>query len=187
MLPENEQTTTHLSRLIVVMGVAGCGKSSVGAALAKRVDRPFIDADDYHPPANVDKMSQGIPLTDEDRWPWLDNLGAALKKHAEQSGGVVAACSALRRSYRARLIVAAGEPILYVFLQGSQELIARRMAARIGHFMPTGLLESQFATLEPPGRDENHLTIDIGPDVPKLVESIHNQLKARRKQDNETD
>ena len=177
----------HPSRLIVVMGVAGCGKSSVGTALAEKLEKPFIDADDYHPPANVAKMSRGIPLTDQDRWPWLDNLGAALRAHADSTGGVVAACSALRRSYRERLVTAAGEPILFVFLHGTQELIAQRMAARTGHFMPTGLLDSQFATLEAPGSDENHLNIDIGPSVPMLAETIHNQLQARWKREHETD
>ena len=177
----------HPSRLIVVMGVAGCGKSSVGIALAKRLGRPFIDADDYHPPANVAKMSRGIPLTDTERWPWLDNVGAAMKEQARRTGGVVAACSALRRGYRERLIMAAGESILFIFLHGERELIAQRMAARTGHFMPTGLLDSQFATLEPLGPDENHLKIDIGPSVPTLVESIHNQLNRRWKLENETD
>ncbi|MCB1752711.1 MAG: gluconokinase [Gammaproteobacteria bacterium] len=169
----------HPSRLIVVMGVAGCGKSSVGIALARRLGQPFIDADEFHPPANVAKMSRGVPLTDADRWPWLDNLGAAMQAHADRTGGVVTACSALRRSYRERLIMAAGESILFIFLDGTQALIAERMAARTGHFMPTGLLDSQFATLEPPGPDENHLKIDIGPGVPTLVESIHNQLNDR--------
>ena len=153
------------TRLVVVMGVAGCGKSTVGAALAGRLAKPFLDADDYHPPANVEKMSHGIPLTDADRWPWLDRLAEALRAHAETAGMAIAACSALRRAYRERLVATAGESILFVFLQGSRDIIAKRMAARTDHFMPTALLDSQFATLEPPATDENALVIDIGPSV----------------------
>lgn len=163
-------------RIVVVMGVAGCGKSTVGAALAGRLQIPFLDADDYHPAANLEKMSRGIALTDADRWPWLDNLGNALKGQADRAGRVVGACSALRRIYRERLIAAAGEPILFVFLNGAREVIAARMAARTDHFMPAGLLDSQFATLEEPGADEAALTIDIGPSVATLAEILHRRL-----------
>lgn len=168
--------TFEPARLIVVMGVTGCGKSTVGAALAARLDKPFLDADDYHPAANVEKMSHGIPLTDEDRWPWLDSLATALHEQAERTGMAVAACSALRRAYRERLIATAGEGILFVFLQGARDVIAKRMAARSDHFMPTTLLDSQFATLEPPAADENVLTVDITPSVSALAESVHRLL-----------
>jgi carbohydrate kinase (thermoresistant glucokinase family) len=163
------------SRVIVVMGVAGCGKSTVGAALAARLHKHFLDADDYHPAANVEKMSHDIALTDADRWPWLDKLGAALKQHAT-GAGVVAACSALRRVYRERLIAAAGEPIHFVFLRGPKEVIAARMAECTDHFMPTQLIDSQFATLEEPAADENALVVDICPSVETLAEIIHQQL-----------
>lgn len=171
------------SRIIVVMGVTGCGKSTVGAALGGRMNRPFLDADDYHPAENIKKMSQGIALNDEDRWPWLDNLGAALKQQAANYGTVIAGCSALRRSYRKRLIQAAGEEILFVFLQGSREVISNRMAARTDHFMPTGLLDSQFATLEEPAADENVLVVGIGPTVSSLVDSIYRQLQMKQSAD----
>jgi len=157
-------------RLTVVMGVTGCGKSTVGTALADRLGKPFLDADDFHPAANIEKMSRGIALDDEDRWPWLDNIGRAL---GEQAGMVVVACSALRRAYRERLIAAAGEPILFVFLNGPYELIAARLATRAGHYMPAGLLDSQFATLEIPADDETALAIDISPSVSDVVDNIH--------------
>ncbi|MFV0472740.1 MAG: gluconokinase [Pikeienuella sp.] len=153
------------ARLICVMGVAGSGKSSIGAALAGAVGAVFIEADAYHPPANVEKMTAGVPLTDEDRWPWLDALGAA----APRTGRVVIACSALRLVYRQRLARAAGEPVFFVHLAGARDVIAGRMAARSGHFMPTALLESQFATLEPPAPPEPHLTLDISDPPERLI------------------
>ena len=164
------------ARLIVVMGVAGCGKSTVGTALAERLGKPFLDADDFHPASNVAKMSQGIPLTDDDRWPWLDSLAKALHSEAERVGMAIGGCSALRRAYRQRLIDTAGEPITFVFLKGSRDIIAERMAARSGHFMPTALLDSQFATLEPPEEDENALVCDIGASVSDLTQAVLDQL-----------
>ena len=127
------------------MGVAGSGKTSVGEALAKRLGVPFRDADEFHPKANIDKMSAGIPLTDDDRWPWLDAIGKAL---ADADGRLIVACSALRRAYRDRLTRAAGRPVIFVWLDGSKETIAARMKRRKHHFMPPSLLDSQFATLE---------------------------------------
>jgi carbohydrate kinase (thermoresistant glucokinase family) len=128
---------------LVVMGVAGCGKSSLGAALATALALPFTDADDLHPAANRAKMAAGHPLTDNDRWPWLQAVGAVLAAEA----GVVA-CSALRRSYRDRLRETAG-PVQFLHLIAPREVIAERLAARRGHFMPLALLDSQLATLEP--------------------------------------
>lgn len=164
------------SRLIVVMGVAGCGKTTVGGALADRLGKTYFDADDFHPAENVAKMSKGVPLDDDDRWPWLDRLGRALHDEAEREGMVVAGCSALRRVYRERLTASAGEPVLFVFLKGSRELIAGRMAARSGHYMPLGLLDSQFATLEPPEAGENVLTVDIDDPAETLAEAILQRL-----------
>ena len=119
-----------ISRLVVIMGFAGCGKSAFGGTLATRLGKPFIDADDYHTPENVEKMSKGIPLTDEDRWPWLDSLGKFLPDEAESSGMAVMACSVLRRVYRKRLSISAGEPVFFAFLDGLPELIAERIGAR---------------------------------------------------------
>jgi gluconokinase len=160
---------------IVVMGVAGSGKSSVGAELAKRLGLPFCDADEFHPQANIDKMSAGIPLTDEDRWPWLDAIGKAL---GEADGRLIVACSALRRIYRDRLTRTAGRPVIFVWLDGSQKTIAARMNARRHHFMPPSLLDSQFATLEPPAEDELAVRVSIEPPVDEAVEAAFAALPA---------
>lgn len=159
-------------RLICVMGVAGCGKSTFGAAVADRLGATFMEADAFHPQANVDKMTAGAPLTDADRKPWLDALGAA----APRTGRAVIACSALRRIYRARLARAAGEAIFFVHLAGPKTLIAERMQSRGGHFMPLSLLDSQFDTLEPPGADEPCLTLDIARPVDALIASALSRL-----------
>ena len=145
-------------RLFVVMGVAGCGKSSVGAAVADRLGASYLDGDDFHPAANIEKMSRGDPLTDDDRWPWLEIVG---KEAARRTGMVLTGCSALRRAYRDCLAAAAKEPIGFIFLDGTRELIAERMAKRKGHFMPLSLLDSQFAALERPASEEPALTVNI--------------------------
>lgn len=142
-------------RCFVLMGVSGCGKTSVGQALR---GLSFIDADDLHPAANVAKMASGAPLTDEDRGPWLDRVGQALR---DTSGPVVMACSALRRRYRARILSSAGEPVWFLHLDAPKPVLVDRLAARKGHFMPPSLLDSQFAALEPLGGDEPGQTIDI--------------------------
>ncbi len=153
---------------LVLMGVAGCGKSSVGVALSARLGMPYRDADDLHPPVNVAKMAAGTPLTDADRWPWLDRAAALLAAEAP----VILGCSALRRTYRDRLRRGAGGPLQFVHLAGSPALIAARMAARRGHFMPPALLDSQFATLEPPDPDENALTVSVAPPTDAVVTAI---------------
>lgn len=156
-------------RLMVVMGVSGCGKSSTGEGLAAALGGVFLDGDAYHPAENIAKMSRGEALGDADRWPWLDRLARAM---AERPGIVIGGCSALKRAYRARITEAAGEPVLFLHLAGSRDLIWSRMAARRNHFMPVALLDSQFATLEPPGPDELALSIDITPPVPQVVAEI---------------
>jgi len=153
-----------MSRHILVMGVSGSGKSTIGALLAEALHLPFADADAFHPPENVEKMSTGIPLTDADRWPWLDAIGGWLA--TEHKGGVVA-CSALRRAYRDRL--RGWVPgLALVHLAGAPGLIAARQGAREGHFMPPSLMASQFATLEPPETDEEALVLDIAA-APEIV------------------
>jgi gluconokinase len=146
------------------MGVSGSGKSTVGRMLAEALSLPFADADDFHPPANIAKMRAGTPLTDEDRWPWLDALGAWLA--AQPAGGVVA-CSALKRAYRDRLR-AALPGLRLLFLHGDAALIAARQAARPGHFMPPALMASQLATLEPPAPEEGAVLLDVR-DPPKAL------------------
>ena len=177
MMSKQEEKSFQTARLIVVMGVSGCGKSSVGAALAARLNKPFLDADDYHPAANVEKMSRGLPLNDDDRWPWLDRLATVMHDEADKVGATVSACSALRRTYRDRLVASAGEPVLFVHLNGSRAQIAERLASRKNHFMPAELLNSQFATLEPPTADENVLVVDIGPSVDVVAEAIVDAIK----------
>ncbi|MEM9780137.1 MAG: gluconokinase [Pseudomonadota bacterium] len=154
---------------IVVMGVAGCGKSTVAEALAEALDARYLDGDAFHPPENIDKMSQGVPLTDADRWPWLD---AVAEGFGDQP--TVIACSALRRAYRDRL--RARGDVFFAFLDGSFELIQGRMAARAGHFMPESLLESQFATLEPPAADEWSVAADISGETEATVAQILHAL-----------
>lgn len=155
------------------MGVAGSGKTSVGERLAPLLGGVFLDGDAFHPPENIAKMSHGVPLTDADRWAWLERIG---RQMAGRPGAVVAGCSALKRSYREAIRQAAGEPVLFVHLAGSRELIEERMAARTGHFMPTSLLDSQFAALEPPGADEDALTIDIAGSTDEVVTTIAHAL-----------
>lgn len=157
---------------LVIMGVSGCGKSTVGAALAARLGLAYRDGDDLHPAANVEKMRAGQPLGDADRWPWLDRVAAVLKDEAP----VIIGCSALRRAYRDRIRSGAGGPVHFVHLSGQRDLIAARMATRAGHYMPLSLLDSQFATLEPPGPDEA-LTIDIDQPLPTLIDSILRSLE----------
>lgn len=148
-----ELRTPRLMSLHIVMGVSGCGKSSVARMLAEASGGDFLDADDFHPPANRAKMAAGIPLQDEDRWGWLDLLNAELSSRSASSRPTFLACSALRRVYRERL--ASGLPGLrFIYLKGSRECIGERLAARTGHFMPAALLESQFTTLEEPQEGE---------------------------------
>ena len=152
-------------KAIVVMGVSGSGKTTVAALLAGRLGWDFVDGDDLHPAENVAKMRAGTPLTDMDRWPWLDTIAAWIDAARAGKPGVVT-CSALKRVYRDRLL--AGRPdVRLVYLHGSFDVIAARQAARQGHFMPASLIESQFATLEPPGADEHAISVavDLAPEV----------------------
>jgi len=152
--------------VLVVMGVSGSGKSTVGAALAQRYGVPFEDADDLHPSANIAKMSAGQPLTDEDRYPWLELIGEWLSVHRD--GGVIS-CSALKRRYRDQLRQHL-RGLAFVHLEGSHEVITQRQASRPGHFMPASLLASQFATLEPLEPDERGVVIDVDQSVDEIVE-----------------
>jgi gluconokinase len=160
---------------IVVMGVSGSGKSTVGAALAQRLRVPFADADDFHPPANIAKMTAGHPLDDDDRWPWLDSIGEWLASHGE--GGVMS-CSALKRSYRDQLRLHC--PVIdFLHLEGSLETIGRRQASRPGHFMPAALLASQFETLEPLESDEHGVAIGVDQSIDSIIESYVTTTTAR--------
>ena len=155
----------------VVMGVAGCGKSSLGAALANRLGIRFIEGDRYHSPENVAKMSAGVPLTDGDRLHWLASLQGEIRDSVQRGEGIVVACSALKRRYRD--LLREGAPGLrFAHLDGTRELIAARMNARVGHYMPLSLLDSQFAALEALQPDEAGIVLDIGHEVPRLVDRI---------------
>jgi gluconokinase len=150
---------------IVVMGVSGSGKSTVGAALAGRLRVPFEDADDLHPQANIDKMTRGEALDDHDRWPWLERIGEWLSEHA--AGGVLA-CSALKRRYRDQLRHHCPD-VEFLHLAGGRELIERRQSSRPGHFMPASLLTSQFETLEPLAPDERGVVVEVSGSVDEIV------------------
>lgn len=162
---------------IVVMGVAGCGKSTAGALIAERLGAAFVEGDRLHPPANVEKMAAGTPLADEDRWPWLDSIGAEIARHVAGGEGVVAACSALKRVYRDRLRATSGAELTFVFLSGTKALIGGRMNRRTGHFFPASLLDSQFATLEPPRADELHVVADLELPVETMVDGVMTELE----------
>jgi gluconokinase len=161
--------------IVVVMGVTGAGKSTVGRLLAARFGAEFVDADDYHPPENVAKMRAGTPLTDTDRQPWLERLNALLRERAERGASVVLACSALKAAYRETLL--AGLPAARaVYLRGSREVIAARLAARRGHYMDPGLLESQFATLEEPA---DAIVVEVSGTPEAIVATVGRALERR--------
>jgi gluconokinase len=157
-------------QVIVVMGVAGSGKSTVGKALAGALGWRFVDADDHHSAANVAKMARGEPLDDADRWPWLDELHSLIAGALVNGGGLVLACSALKASYRARLAGAeAGGRVRFVYLAGTPELLRARLAERPGHFMKPGMLDSQLATLEPPA---DALDVDAALPIPAIIAKV---------------
>lgn len=160
---------------IVVMGVSGCGKSSVGKRLADHVGCRFVEGDAIHPPANVEKMRLGVPLEDADRWSWLDALGRELAA----AGDVVLSCSALKRSYRQRLRAFAGRPLTFVLLHGTRALLVSRLTGRKGHFMPLSLLDSQLATLELPTGESDVLTIGIDQPPERIVAKTMAALAGR--------
>jgi gluconokinase len=161
------------------MGVSGSGKSTIATALAARLGWTFEDGDKFHPASNVAKMRSGHPLTDEDRWPWLEAIADEIGRVCEAGGHVVIACSALKRAYR-DILVRDRADVRFVFLDGSQALIADRLARRKGHFMPAGLLDSQFKTLEPPQADERPIAVSIDPPVETIVANIVAQLGTGR-------
>jgi gluconokinase len=154
---------------IVVMGVSGSGKSTVGAALAQRLRMPFADADDFHPPANIAKMTAGQPLDDDDRYPWLEAIGQWLAERCDDGGGVMS-CSALKRKYRDQLRRHC-VGVEFLHLSGTPEVISKRQASRPGHFMPASLLASQFATLEPLDSDERGIVIDVDQNIDSIVDN----------------
>jgi gluconokinase len=158
--------------IILLMGVSGSGKTTIGQRLAQTLGWPFYDGDQFHPPANIAKMQQGMPLTDEDRWPWLHTLRARIETWVQQDMSAVLACSALKQAYREHLIIDEAE-VKLVYLRGDYDLIHERLAQRQGHFMPPGLLASQFASLEEP---ERGVVVDIVHPPETIVALIREQL-----------
>ncbi|GAA2434141.1 gluconokinase [Streptomyces macrosporus] len=161
--------------VVVVMGVAGTGKTTIGPLLAARLGVPYAEGDDFHPAANIAKMTAGVPLTDEDRMPWLDDIGAWA--HGREGLGGVVSCSALKRIYRDRLRAAA-PGVVFVHLAGDRRLVEERMSRREGHFMPTALLDSQFATLQPLEPDEPGVTVDVSGSPEEITERAAGALRA---------
>jgi gluconokinase len=164
------------SKAIIVMGVSGAGKSSVAELLAQRLQCAFVEGDRLHPQANVDKMAKGIPLTDDDRWPWLDVIGEKLQEARTRGEDIVLTCSSLKKVYRDKLRASGGEPLYFVFLKGAPEVLAQRMGERKGHFMPSSLLQSQLATLESPEGESAVVTVDIDATVERIVQAAINDL-----------
>ena len=160
---------------LVVMGVSGSGKSTIADKLAERLSWRYEDGDRFHPASNVAKMSAGHPLTDEDRWPWLQAIADEIDRVCGAGERAVIACSALKRTYR-DILVHGRNDVRIIFLNGTKDLIAGRLAARKGHFMPPGLLDSQFRTLEPPGANENPVTVSIDASADAIVDDIVRQL-----------
>lgn len=158
--------------IIILMGVTGCGKSSAGKLLSKKIGLPFLDGDDYHPPENILKMKSGKPLNDHDRIPWLNNLIQQISKAGPN--GCILACSALRQSYRDIFKNSLHEEVVFIYLKGSYDLISKRIAERMGHYMPADLLNSQFQDLEEP---VDAITIDIDKSLNEITDEIIQQLK----------
>ncbi|WP_307145943.1 gluconokinase [Rhizobium tibeticum] len=159
---------------MVLMGVAGCGKSTVGVMLAARLGAAYLDGDDLHPSVNIEKMSRGVALTDEDRWPWLTRVGEALIK---PEGPLIVGCSALKRAYRDHILETADAPVTFIHLAGTSDVINARMNDRKGHFMPPALLASQFAALEPPEINEKAINVNIDRPLVSIVDTIVAQLE----------
>ncbi|MCG2620903.1 gluconokinase [Arthrobacter sp. I2-34] len=176
--PEHSEQPAPQAQVLVLMGVTGCGKSTVAALLAGALRWDFEEGDALHPRANVEKMASGHPLTDEDRWPWLEKVAAWIEGRLDAGKNGVITCSSLKRSYR-DVLNRRGTGVVFVYLQGSQETIAARLAVRRGHFMPPALLASQFETLEEPQPDEPHLTINVGPAPKEIAREIIDALKLK--------
>lgn len=171
-----EKPVNNTARFIVVMGATGCGKSTIARALAQRIKAEYIEGDDYHSLENKAKMSSGIPLEDADRWPWLATVANAMR---QTSGRSVLSCSALKRVYRDYIYSIVAQPVLFVYLHGSREVLSARLANRQDHFMNTALLDSQLATLEQPGDDEYSITVNVDYKIPDILDSIEKELALR--------
>ena len=164
-------------QVIIVMGVTGCGKSSLGREIARCLNAPFLEGDEFHPEANIAKMSAGIPLTDDDRIGWLDTLAGEIGQKSQEGASVVTSCSALKKKYRTQLNDVSGHNILYVFMDGPKEVIASRLGQRKGHYMPPSLLDSQLEALEPPGGDERVIRVDLRKTIAEMLAEVMDRLQ----------
>lgn len=167
-----------MKTIVVVMGVSGSGKTTVASLLAERLGCAFQDGDDLHPRENVEKMRSGTPLTDADRFPWLRAIGRHIDAWRQRGEAGVVTCSSLKRIYR-DILVGERRDVALVYLKGTQALIHGRLKARTSHFMPVGLLDSQFATLQEPAEDERPIVVDIGPEPAEIVEEVVRELASR--------
>ncbi|CDF35257.1 unnamed protein product [Chondrus crispus] len=165
----------YVPKRIVLMGVSGSGKSSIGRAFAPLVQACYFDGDSFHPQSNIDKMTEGAALKDEDRWPWLKKVGETL---ASGDRRVIVSCSALKRIYRDCIRDVAGSGVVFVYLSGNRELLASRMSSRSGHFMPEFLLDSQYADLQPPEKDETSITVDVILPIEIVIRNIYEKLQS---------
>lgn len=180
-MAENRMNTTPPQPLWVIMGVSGCGKSYIGEKIAHAFQLPFIEGDNYHPQANIDKMAAGIPLQDEDRQDWLATLALTLKAAHESGSGAVLSCSALKKKYRDVLNISGTLPITFLHLHGSMSDIKTRIEARKNHFMPPALLESQFNTLERPTPPEHFITLNVSAtpeDHIQTMRQLHSKISS---------
>lgn len=178
MAEKAAQTDTpgsYVPKRVVLMGVSGSGKSSIGRALAPMVQACYFDGDSFHPQSNIDKMTKGAALKDDDRWPWLKKVGETL---ASGDSRVIVGCSALKRIYRDCIRDVAGSGVVFVHLSGNHELLASRMSSRSGHFMPESLLDSQYADLQPPEKDETSITVDVNLPIEIVVRKIYEKLQS---------
>lgn len=175
---EDRAEATHFKtpHAIVVMGVSGCGKSSIGERLAARFHLQFLEGDSLHPQSNVEKMAKGTPLTDEDRWPWLETIGTHMRQSLEQGQSIVISCSSLKKTYRDLLRRATNGNTIFIYLDGSEALLSARMSQRSGHFMPVALLQSQLATLEVPSGEDKVITVSIDQSLDAIVEEAERAL-----------
>ncbi|MEM9222514.1 MAG: gluconokinase, GntK/IdnK-type [Pseudomonadota bacterium] len=174
----NDDARHPAPSVLVVIGVSGSGKTTVASILANRIGWQFEDADWFHPPENIAKMKSGTALTDEDRWPWLHAIAKWIKSNHERGHHGVVACSALKRVYRDLLVGDLGGFVRMIYLEGTPDLISERLCMRHGHFMPSTLLDSQFATLEPPTADEDPITVGIDQHPREIVSAIVSRLQA---------
>lgn len=179
MTAMNSHGPLNWNAAIIVMGVSGAGKSTIAKRLAERLNCDLLEGDSLHPPANVEKMSRGIPLVDEDRLPWLEAIAARIDAARHSKRPIVVTCSALKRAYRTTL-AGANDDVGFIYLKGAKELIAARLAARKNHFMPAQLLDSQFAALQEPAADEAAVMVAIEPTPEEIVESIMAMFTGQR-------